>query len=435
MLSSKDAIKKLTDYYLSTNEAKKRFASVVCGQSSFKAINLQPPKSKDMLSDIASFQKFLADWRDFPYQDLIEYGKRTNKFMDREQSVPEKMTATSVESFINLLSSAQKTKVSNFLKNVQKLEKLFPEAPRNCFYGLVNSIWDVEEPVFDNICAILPQLKKDLGKNLYIRALPVNFIDTKFLENNEKLIFLILQTAKPDEFFKNDNDVACVETSPIEDADLVQTDHDAGATLKAEKMECKTPLYSTIHEYLGVREKPSGFVYLRVCDGRYLEKVGNFSIVMVSANDLLNVEPPCSNLLVIENEQSGFMVPDLPDTSIIFGCGNNLAWAKAAWLKNKTRVFYWGDIDSWGYFMLSQFRLNAGREVNSLMMDLNTIEKHAKKMVSEPMSKNLEVSDLALTCTEAEAYAYLRQQANNRLEQEKLDQNFVLETIQSIYGR
>lgn len=167
----------------------------------------------------------------------------------------------------------------------------------------------------------------------------------------------------------------------------------------------------------------------------FQEKVGNFSIVMVSANDLLNVEPPCSNLIVIENEQSGFMVPDLPDTSIIFGCGNNLAWAKAAWLKNKTRVFYWGDIVSWGYFMLSQFRLNAGREVNSLMMDLNTIEKHAKKMVAEPMSKNLEVSDLALTCTEAEAYVYLRRQANNRLEQEKVDQNFVLETIQSLYGR
>lgn len=62
------------------------------------------------------------------------------------------------------------------------------------------------------------------------------------------------------------------------------------------------------------------------------------------------------------------------------------------WIANKKQVIYWGDLDSWGFKMLQDFRLNSKVKVDSMLMDLKTIQTtgNEKKMVHEKESFEFE---------------------------------------------
>lgn len=101
---------------------------------------------------------------------------------------------------------------------------------------------------------------------------------------------------------------------------------------------------------------------------------------MVS-NTLREYELPASNILVVENMQSGLALPEMSDTIAVVGEGGNVAWVDAPWLKNK-RLGYWGDIDTWGLSILSDVR-EKGVTIQSLMMDHKTVRLHEERMVVE----------------------------------------------------
>ena len=170
--------------------------------------------------------------------------------------------------------------------------------------------------------------------------------------------------------------------------------------------------------------------------------------MMVPSSLLLNIEPPGDNLIVVENVQSGLMLPKLKNTSVIFGCGRNLSWSKASWLKHKKQIFYWGNLDSWGFEMLCEFRENSQCSVTSLLMDKAVLERtsHTERMVHE--DKSTEVKVEFLTSAEKETLAFLQGLKNdgsnaelattsspdtrlNRLEQEKLDEDIVIKALKA----
>ncbi|MGN1392851.1 MAG: Wadjet anti-phage system protein JetD domain-containing protein [Succinivibrionaceae bacterium] len=387
MILVKDAVKKLIDYYTSSSSAKKRLGEVLSGEKSFKEINLQPPTGNSALKDTGAFYRFIQDWRNFRNQNAVVYKSITFRFAEDKQDIPSKLVIHDINEFLELLPKSTATTLQNFLETVQQLSLVWPQCDKGNFYSLINDLWELDKDTVNKLCTVLPQLKKGMGKNFYLRALPIQHIDTKFLEKNDKLILSILKAALPIEAAPNDN----------------------------------------LEYWLGVLQKPAGFVYVRTCQN------SGFGVIQVCASDLINTELPGTKILVVENIQSGYMVPNFPDTTIIFGCGNNLAWSTAKWLKQKD-VLYWGDVDSWGFAMLERFRRNAGIDVKSIMMDKETIINHPKEMVHEPESTEVDLSSSFLTAMEIEAIQILKQSYLNRLEQEKIHQDYVLNQLGRILG-
>jgi len=89
------------------------------------------------------------------------------------------------------------------------------------------------------------------------------------------------------------------------------------------------------------------------------------------------------------------------------------------WLKDK-EIFYWGDIDSDGFAILSQIR-GYFPQIKSIFMDQSVFDKFSNFIVeykSKVTNKKLEY----LTNDELKLYSSL---SNKRLEQERLPFEFI----------
>ena len=245
------------------------------------------------------------------------------------------------------------------------------------------------------------------GEQLYLRALPLVHIDTKFIENHDRLLLELLKTVN-----------LFTDADELPDADAIDK----------------------LGRFLGVVPRPGGYVNMVVLDP---ELVGDSSVTgryrqsMLPINELKEHAPVGKNILIVENKDSGFMLPELKDTVAIFGGGKNVAWAANSWLSGKNKVAYWGDLDQSGFRILSDIRLKAGFEIPSLMMDLSTIELHRDRMCADASGETVEPREAErLTSAERDAADYLAgaEPSANRLEQEKLDQDYVLRNIREFFS-
>ncbi|GAB3966996.1 Wadjet anti-phage system protein JetD domain-containing protein [Plantactinospora veratri] len=139
-------------------------------------------------------------------------------------------------------------------------------------------------------------------------------------------------------------------------------------------------------------------------------------------------------VMIIENKESAYLVPDQPGTVIIHSLGNHLnVLNEIDWLQG-ARHLYWGDLDRAGITLLSRARIRLPR-LASVLMDPATLKEHQALAVEDetradpPESNltNIEVAALAGLSTEHGTYL--------RLEQERLPSPTVLEQIRSALKR
>ncbi|HCK92899.1 MAG TPA: hypothetical protein DHW71_07930, partial [Gammaproteobacteria bacterium] len=72
-------------------------------------------------------------------------------------------------------------------------------------------------------------------------------------------------------------------------------------------------------------------------------------LMRLTSHTLKSYDFPADNILIIENDQSCYSLPKMPNTIAISGGGKNVAWLFESCLLNKN-LAYWGDIDADGFF-------------------------------------------------------------------------------------
>ena len=122
-------------------------------------------------------------------------------------------------------------------------------------------------------------------------------------------------------------------------------------------------------------------------------------------------------------------LPAVPSAIAIWsGGGFNISYLKnTVWLAEKD-IFYWGDIDEYGFQILHQLR-SYYPQTQSIMMDLKTLECFAAFAVTGTRNKSVQLS--LLTDEESKLFNQLKLLAKNRLEQEKIPQEYVNAYIKS----
>jgi len=184
-------------------------------------------------------------------------------------------------------------------------------------------------------------------------------------------------------------------------------------------------------------ERRFGFLYNEpVIRYRILDK----SILAVSAYRDISIPlsefaehdlPGCHTVFITENKVNGLAFPPYNGGIVIFGLGYGVSdIAEAAWLKEK-KIFYWGDIDTHGYGILSMLRGKLPH-VESMLMSSRNIDQYRSIAGEEPNETRRADALANLTPEEEEAYVRLIKGGDCeglRIEQERIPFQVVCEVL------
>jgi Uncharacterized protein conserved in bacteria len=353
-------------------------------------ISLKAPTGQQALGNLDHFHVFFKAWKNFAYSDLVEWQQRQFKQFSA-QHVPVKLVIPTFDLLVELLGQEQQFKKwSDKISGVLQQPFVQPPVEYALFATLIESLEQVEQyhdQDWQLLIQLLPQLRPNMGAGHYLRALPLQHVDTKFLEKN----------------------LAFVET--ICDV-LYQGDIQATGGLLT---------------WLNCLDHPKGWLMIKPLCDQVQKALGGLPIFQLSMDVLVQFELPAQRIIVVENIQSGLALPVMENTIVVCGGGKNIKWLDAAWLQHK-QVYYWGDIDSEGLNILSMVRHKVP-DVIPLMMNEATLLQFQDKMVNEPDSVFLEPK--YLTVEELILFRQLRSKAyiNKRLEQERIANDWIKENL------
>ena len=351
-------------------------------------IPLKPPTGNQALADIKRFHQYIKEWQNWqPETEVIWEQKQYRKIGSHQ--VPVAVVLPTLQSLFYALGT-EVIRQTNRWHRV--LSRFIIDVDQKLSETIIRNLPELDQCRDDDIESLLnllPQLKAGMGTGCYLRALPVTGVDTKFIEQHETFIRQCLQAIHPE------NDV------------------------------------SDLLNWLGCREKPKGWLTVRPLCPKTRQWMMGLPVLKLSGDILRETPLPGSHIIVVENEETGFALPELPETVAIFGGGKNISWMDAPWLSQK-HLAYWGDIDTWGLSILSDAR-QLSPDLKPLMMDKATLLAFAGRMSQEKSS--VQKMPLNLVDQETDLYSLLLEKGskgeNNRLEQERLSQDFIQEKLQA----
>ena len=401
-----DVVQSLNVKYWQNRRKRK---SLLSGDIAFPlVVSLQPPTGKKALAKIHHFQKFVTSWRAFVKDSgakgwEVRWESRTWRSL-AEQKIPTHLSLSDIGALAGLLGTNEARQLRAWQSKITYLfnalcaafnQRMHQSSQVICdqklFLALIPHLETLERldaADLELLVKLIPQLQQGMGEGCYLRALPVTWVDTKFIEQNQPIIEAL---------------TAALIDGAVTEIGLLT--------------------------WLDCRAKPKHWLLIKPLCEQTAKSLGGMPLLRLSSDTLLEFELPANNILVIENEQSCLALGHVPNTIAAAGGGKDVAWLQAEWLAEK-HVGYWGDIDSEGFSILSEARSKLS-SIMPMMMDIATVETYTERMVAEPDSVSKD--PIALTDEELELFKRLRSghYANARLEQERLPMEYVMQNIVS----
>ena len=331
------------------------------------------PTSSKIKNQLDELKRHVEAWRKVTIGDVLwdqVYSRHTSQPID----VPLVWRLNKPTEWIDAIADKQvRAEFEALSKLVQHSHEIF-----RTLLVRKRSLWN-SKPMDEVILAakVAMSLEPGCARGQPLRTLSIAGIDTKFFERHERLILEFLD--------------ARFERQPSE----LGLETFLGAPLDAEHWLLVVDLDQGLLPYEKMR---------------------------VKSTDLIKRSLPGKRLLVVENESSQHQLCHLPQTLAVLGCGFDLTWMQAPWLKEK-QVGYWGDIDTWGLQFLAKARL-AVPHLDPLMMDAETLDQHQSSAVCEPIRADSIVPE-GLNLAESKLFQRLFIEQRGRLEQEFLPRELV----------
>jgi hypothetical protein len=317
------------------------------------------------------------------YGYLLELeSKKTQKH--GQQSLPKRISIETQQDYLKLINKEKE--FSQFEDNLELIRGQLPELHD----------WLCQHPLkvieysnrWSDLIKVCKYFQKYPKPNLYIRELPIQ-VHTKFIEQNKGIIRNLLDAILPSE--------------------IIGTE---------EKNTFETRFHLKYCEPL---------IRLRILDLnlkiQYSFPVSDISTPISEFRKLNLIKHP---FLITENLMNFLTLPPLKNCFALFGSGYAIQSLKSIEWLTSCPIFYWGDLDTDGFNILSQLR-SYFPQTESVMMDRKTFETFQEFAVSVPSSTIENLPNLT-----SEEYALYTHLHNKRLEQERISQNFVEICLQDL---
>ena len=341
------------------------------------SIPLHPPTAKSVLADPASATLFVRAWQAYEPQAEVEWATRRWAHLG-QQRVPVRVNIGSWERVAELTGQADTLALAR--SRFAALVALFPYSPGLPGFQVAaarshNAWLPMDDADFTRMLSVLTWLYVHPASGLRPRAVPVEGVDTKWIDRHQGLLLRLLK--------------------PLGYASLGLSLTDATLRL------------------------------------RFLDPS------LAPTPDLLDIAVPVNALrlphgltvVVVENKETFLALPQAPVGSnavLVFGAGYSGAQlAELDWIRT-ANVLYWGDADADGYAILNALRshMPVPGAVRSVGMDSATVERFLHLSVPDPGDPTRHLPHL--TEEEECARRLLVTRGNRRLEQERVALDWVL---------
>ncbi|MFW5872010.1 MAG: Wadjet anti-phage system protein JetD domain-containing protein [bacterium] len=320
----------------------------------------------------------------------IEYKNVRHKVFGT-QSVPYKIICQTHDAFFAVVR-----KKEEFEYRLKLANDLITKVPPIRSFILSNIKQFVEyDQKWPQLIQVILFFLKNPRPNKFIRALDIPGVDTKFIEENKKILSKLFDYILPTTSFNSK--ITGVARNKFE------------------------------RKYYLKYEQPR--VRFRVLDQTM--SIAGMTDLEIPLSQFLMIDVKCRNVLIVENKMNGLIIPDCENTLLIFGMGYAVHLLKNVdWLKDKN-IFYWGDIDTHGFAILSLLR-GYFPHVRSVLMDYATLKKYQHLAGKENVEKR--TTSVLSNLTEDETILYRDLCTNRygeyvRLEQERIGFNYCWEKI------
>lgn len=312
------------------------------------------------------------------------------------QRLPVRLTLSSAEDVAAWAGETVRWERAN-----QRRHKLIERWPVFGHAGVLSRQFEVladyTDVDFERLTNLLDWLSVHPNSQLFSRQLPIEGLDTKWLEVRRGVI-----------------------------SDLMLALWTASEEKQRRWIASESPSF---YEICGLACPPAR-VRVRILCSELRKLTAGLCDLEAPVRELAKLALEPSRVLVLENLETGLALPEIRGTVAVLKLGNavpllgNLGWA------TRSRCLYWGDIDTHGLAILNLTR-TVLPSVQSVLMDESTLLAFRNLCTLEPSQHGAD--DLTrLTASERRVYQGLKAQTwgtNLRLEQERIPWQHALEAV------
>jgi hypothetical protein len=265
----------------------------------------------------------------------------------------------------------------------------------------LNQIVDLSGADFEILVYAAIWFHENPSSGQTIRQVPVLGMHTKWLAHHRRLVVACLNLT---------DQGSAADMSESEDGELEQQ----------------------VLDVLGLLALPV-HIDLILADPQHRHRVGGLKHLRVPQPEAAALPIQPALVVIVENKESAYALPDIAGTVIVHSLGNHLnVLGEIGWIRG-ARNLYWGDLDRAGITMLSRARAMLPHVV-SVLMDPATLKQHIALSVVD--QSRADAPEPNLYPEELAALAALTTSGSEhlRLEQERIPQTFVLGRLAEAVG-
>ena len=367
-------------------------------------ISLNIPTEQDTLKQPDGVRLWISAWRVWQgsnqrFAGSLVWSERRWRSLGI-QSVPQKLILENADDAASWIGETERWKraVGRFKILVQRWSALLDILPKH-----FNILADYSDSDILRLLEVISWLYANPNSNLYIRQIPVNGIDSKWLESRKGLISELM---------------ASINTK-------------AAQTGFTHSFRCADSGENDFYKLCGIKPLPN-LIRIRVLDQKLRNHLGGLGDISAPLEYIAELTITPTTVFIIENLQTGLAFEDLTGSVVIMKLGYGVeVLEKIKWLQN-VRCIYWGDIDTHGFAILNRARSYLP-SLESILMDKATLLSH-KELWGKEEKQSTQADLPLLTGNETELFKSLR---NNifgqqvRLEQERIRWNEACDVIKN----
>lgn len=328
------------------------------------------------------------------YGYTIEWVEVNHRTLGMQQ-LPGRIVIPSREDFLRLIGREK-----DYLRFQQDLELIVEGQPllRGFLHRHPGKVL-TNAGAWPRLLAVVGFFRQNPAPNLYIRELEIPGVDSKFIEQHRGIISELLEQVLPESAIKGGV------------KGLGRHGFERRYGLKYDQ-----PL-----------------IRFRLLD-HDLQPMAGLDDITVPIDRFAGLRFACTRVVITENKMNGLAFPAMAKSLVVFGLGYGIGQlAEVPWLHHPDlRIYYWGDIDTHGFTILSRLRA-IFPSTRSLLMDEQTLKhyQHLWGVEPEPYLEDLD----NLSIAEQKVFDALRTRAHGghiRLEQERIAYSEVLRVTREI---
>jgi hypothetical protein len=154
----------------------------------------------------------------------------------------------------------------------------------------------------------------------------------------------------------------------------------------------------------------------------------------LTVSEFQQFELPVKTVFITENKMNGLAFPNFPQAMVIFGLGYAVDLLANARCLQTATIYYWGDLDTHGFAILSRMR-GYYPATQSLLMDQQTLLAFETLWGQESENNSVTHELSSLTDDEQQLFQWLKQRPEHgkiRLEQERISYAYWLNALHTI---